>query len=220
MKPFKPPPALATNVLVGLCLVVEGVLQVLGPRVGDAVVFAWGLVPLRLSAMLNGGVPVLPAALTLLTSLFLHGGLLHLILNMVFLAWVGRYVEWVVGRSNLLLLFAAGGIAGGLAQVASAPGSAVPIIGASGAIAAVFGAYAVLFARSRASARRFLGVSVSSEAMTALWYATVWIGLQLLTGLVWSGGGLGQIAIWTHIGGFVTGLIFIQPWARGHEPRP
>ena len=218
MKPFKPPPAVATNILIGVCIAVQAAMAVGGSGFDAALVQYWGLVPARISALVQGLVPVFPAAATLLTSLFLHGGWVHLALNILFLAWVGRYVEWVVGRGVLVLLFVAGGIAGGLAQVASDAASLTPIVGASGAIAAIFGAYAVLFARSRASGRRVLGIAVSSEAMTALWYAAVWIGLQLLTGLVMNDGGIGRIAIWTHIGGFVTGLILIRPWSRGPEP--
>ncbi len=216
MKPFKPPIPIVTNVLVGLCVAVQAAVIVLGPRFGEALVFAWGLIPLRITAVLHGIVPPLPALLTLATSLFLHGGIVHLLLNMVFLAWVGRYVEWVVGRWGMLLLFVGGGIAGGLLQIASDLASPAPVVGASGAIAAIFGAYAVLFGRSRASERRILGIAISSEAMTALWFAAVWIGLQLLTGLaLGAGSGLGHIAIWTHIGGFITGLILVRPWMRG-----
>ena len=100
MKPFKPPPAIATNVLIGVCVAVQAAVLVLGPRFGDTLVIGWGLVPARIMAMFHGAVPAIPAALTLMTALFLHGGLTHLALNMVFLAWVGRYVEWVVGRGG------------------------------------------------------------------------------------------------------------------------
>ncbi len=221
MKPFKPPTPVVTNALIGVCVALQAAALVAGPGFGEAVTIGWGLVPARILAMLHGAVPVFPAVLTLVTSLFLHGGWTHLLLNMIFLAWVGRYVEWVIGRGPLLLLFIGGGIAGSLAQVASSPASPDPVVGASGAIAAIFGAYAVLFARSRASGRRILGVDISSEAMTALWYATVWIGLQLLTGLALGGdSGIGRIAIWAHIGGFLTGLVLIQAWNREPDREP
>ncbi len=219
MKPFKPPPAVATSLLIGLCVVVQVAATIGGSAFDFALAQSWGLVPARITAVLHGAVPVLPAAATLLTSLFVHGGWLHLALNVMFLAWVGRYVEWIVGRRVLVLLFVAGGVAGGLLQIATDPVAPYPVVGASGAIAAIFGAYAVLFARSRASGRRVLGIRVSADAMTALWYAMAWIGLQLLTGLVINeDSGMGRIAIWTHIGGFITGLILIQPWARAPEP--
>lgn len=215
MKPFKPPAAVATRTIVALTIAVQLALTLIGPRDGAAVSFAGALIPLRLVQGIDGPVP---APLTLITSIFLHAGWLHLALNLVFLAWVGKYVEWVIGRWRLVLLYLGGGVAGGLLQVAANPQSIGPVVGASGAIAAIFGCYAVLFARSRASGRRVFGIDVSSEAVTALWFAAVWIGLQLATGYVF--GGMGQgVAIWAHVGGFVTGLIFAQPFVRG-APEP
>ena len=93
------------------------------------------------------------------------------------------------------------------------PESTLPVIGASGAIAAVFACYAMLFARRRANARRILGIAMSSELLTALWFAAAWIGLQLLTGAAFNGQG-GGIAIWAHIGGFVAGLIIARSLSR------
>ena len=108
---------------------------------------------------------------------------------------------------------------GGLLQVAVDPAQTAPVIGASGAIAAVFGAYAVLFARSRAEPRRVLGLIISGETLTALWYAATWIGLQLLTGYAFNTGtGMTQIAIWTHIGGFLAGLLTARLWGKGPQP--
>jgi len=116
----------------------------------------------------------------------------------------------------MLALFLVGGIAGGALQVAVAPQSAGAVVGASGAIAAIFGAYAILFARSRVQPRRILGLQLSGESLTALWLAATWIGLQLLTALVFNSGG-GGFAIWTHIGGFLVGLIAGRLWGRGPQ---
>ena len=218
MKPFKPPPALATRAIVAMCLVVQVVLTLAGPRFAADAGITFGLIPLRLVSGVAAGNWRQP--LTLITSLFVHAGWMHLALNLVFFAWVGKYVEWTVGRGRFVLLYLAGGIAGGLLQVAVDPHSSGAVVGASGAIAGVFGAYAVLFARSRAAGRRVLGVDVSSEAATALWYAATWIGLQLATGYVFGNNALGMgqgVAIWAHIGGFVTGLIFAQPYVRGPQ---
>ena len=222
MKPFKPPVPLVTNSLIGLCIAVQTATAMIGGRFGEALAFNYGLVPARIMAALHGTAEPLSAALTLVTSLILHGGWLHLFFNMIFFAWVGRSVEWAAGRWVLLTLFLTGGIAGGLMQVASNTASPDPVVGASGAIAAVFGAYAVLYARQTVGARRVLGVLIASETLTALWYAAAWIGLQLLTGLVIGDSGamgLGRIAIWTHIGGFITGLVLVQPWTRRNGPR-
>lgn len=219
MKPFQPPVAVVTRGLIIACVAIELVLLVAGGQVGEYAALKAGLVPGRVTGAVIGLPGSVPAPLTLVTSLFLHAGMAHLFFNMVFLAWVGRHVEWVVGRARFLLLYLASGVAGGLLEVAVAPASAVPVIGASSAIAGVFGAYAVLFARSRAPARRVLGIAVSSEVATATWYAAVWIGLQLLIGLVFNAGtgalGVSGVAVWAHIGGFITGLIFAQPFVRG-----
>ncbi len=210
MKPFKPPPAHATRTIIAICVLLQVAVTMAGAQFAIRLSDAAGLIPARLVDGIGSG---LPAPLTLVTALFLHAGWIHLILNLVFLGWIGKYVEWVFGRWRFVGLYLAGGVAGNLLQVAVEPHGTTTILGASGAIAAVFGAYAVLFARSRASGRRVLGVEVSSEAATALWFAAVWIGLQLLTGFAFGviGGG---IAIWAHIGGFITGLVLAQPFAK------
>lgn len=218
MKPFKPPIPIATNTLIGLCVAVQAAILVGGAGFAQQLHFAAGLIPARIAAALTGTTAPLPAAFTFITHMFLHSGWLHLGLNMLFLAWVGRYVEWVTGRAALIGIFLIGGLAGGALQVIVYPASTIPVIGASGAIAAVFGAYAVLFARSRAEPRQFLGITISGEALTALWYAATWIGLQLLTGYVFNDGAGSQIAIWTHIGGFIAGLLIARLWGKGPQP--
>lgn len=220
MKPFKPPTPIATNSLIGLCVAVQGALMLGGNGFDAAVIANYGLVPARISAALAGQAPLAGALATAFTHMVLHGGLVHLGLNMLFLAWVGRHVEWVARPLGLIAIFVAGGLVGGVAQVLASPGSPAPIIGASGAIACVFGAYAVMFARSRARPRRVLGIVISGAVLTALWFAATWIGLQLLTGLAFSGPGSIGIAIWTHIGGFLTGLVLARIWGRGPDIEP
>ena len=215
MKPFKPPVPYATNGLVGLCVAIEAAVSLAGPAVNARVEMLLALIPARLTAVFAGlETPV--ALATLVSHIFLHAGWLHLGLNMVFLIWVGRYVEWVTGRWALLAIFIIGGIAGGALQVAVAPHSPGAVVGASGAIAAVFGAYAILFARSQVTPRRILGMQLSGETLNALWLAATWIGLQLLTALVFNTGD-GGFAIWTHIGGFLVGLVAGRLWGRGPQ---
>lgn len=220
MKPFKPPTPIATNTLMGVCVALQAAALLGGADFGDRLHFMAGLVPARITAALAGQLPLAPALSTFVTHMFLHSGMLHLGLNLLFLAWVGRYVEWVTGRWQMIGLFLLGGIVGGALQVVVDPVSPAIVIGASGAIAAIFGAYAVLFAQSRVRARTILGITVSGETLTALWYAAAWIGLQLLTGLVFNDGqGALHIAIWTHIGGFVTGLAVARLWGHGPQPQ-
>ena len=209
----RPPPAPVTLTIIVACLLVQIVVTVGGGLLAARLGLQAGLIPARLGGTAIGLPGSVPAALTLVTSLFLHAGWIHLALNLTFLAWVGRHVESVTGSAGFAALYIVGGIAGGLLQFIVGPGSLAPVIGASGAVAGVFGAYAVMFARSRAAAQRVLGVAVSSEVATAVWYAATWIGLQLLTAVAFNTGGQG-VAIWAHIGGFVTGLIFAQPFGR------
>ena len=203
---FAPPPAVITGAIVVLCVLVEVVLTLAGPSLRGAVGANASLIPARLTGVFVARPGAFPAVATLLTSLFLHAGWLHLIVNLTFLLWIGRHVEAVAGHLRFAAIYLLGGIAGGLLQVAVAPHSTDQVIGASGAIAGVFGAYAVLFARSRLAARRVLGVTIAGEVLTAGWYLATWIALQLLTGLAFNRGG-GGIAIWTHIGGFAVGLV-------------
>lgn len=210
---FTPPSPVVTRLIIALCVAVQLVLSFGGEAMAALTIAHGALIPAHLSGRLRSLPGDLPAPLTLITSLFLHAGWVHLLVNLTFLLWVGRHVEIVAGRRRYIALYLLSGIAGGLLQIAVAPASTVEVIGASGAIAGVFGAYAVLFARSRAKSRRVLGVPIAGEVLTALWYLATWIGLQLLTAVAFNTGE-GGIAIWTHIGGFIVGLIAAQPLAR------
>lgn len=214
MKPFRPPTAYATRAILITCVGLQLLALVMGAAFDQRLILTAGLVPARLTGEVIGLKGALPAPLTLVTHMFLHGGLVHLAMNMVFLAWVGRQVEWLLGSARLLLLFLLGGIAGGLLQVVMTPTSVVPMVGASGAISAVFATYALLFAQSGERPGRFLGIPLSGETVRALRYAALWIGLQLLTAVAFNMPGTGGIAIWSHIGGFLVGLLFGLPYVR------
>ena len=217
MKPFKPPAAHATRVILIACVAVQLLSILAGPGFAQTLMLAAGLVPARLTGDVIGLQGTVPAPLTLVTHMFLHGGLLHLAMNMVFLAWIGRQVEWLLGPIRFIMLFVLGGIAGGILQVFMTPGSIIPIVGASGAISAVFATYALLFAKAGEAPASLLGVRISGEAVLALRYAALWIGLQLLTAVAFNVPGVGGVAIWAHIGGFVAGLVFGLPLV-GHRP--
>ena len=210
---FAPPVAVVTRTIVALCVAVQLAASVGGAAVAAALARHAALIPGRLTGVLPSLPGDVPAALTPVTALFLHAGWLHLLLNLTFLGWVGRHVEIVAGRARFIGLYLVSGIAGALLQVAVAPASPEQVVGASGAIAGVFGAYAMLFARSRAGPRRVFGVTLAGEVVTALWYLATWIGLQLLTAVAFNTGD-GGIAIWTHIGGFAVGLLAGQAFAR------
>lgn len=176
-----------------------------GARTEHAYSYMAGLVPARISGemIVPGGLPVL---LTPLTATLLHGSLMHLAFNMVMLFYVGRLVEALLGPARFMLLYIVGAYVAGFTEYLVHPASPVPVIGASGAVSAVLGAYALYFGERRATAGRLL----SAEARTVLWLAASWIGLQLLMGAVLNGPGTG-IAIWAHIGGFIAGLLLARP---------
>lgn len=209
----------ATRIIILVCVGIEILFLVMGDGFARTAMYAAGLVPARVTGVIVG-LPEgpLPPALTFLTHMFLHSGWVHLAMNMVFLAWVGRQVEGLVGTGRFLLLYFAGGIAGGALQLFFTQASVVPVIGASGAISAVFAAYALIFARSGEAPATVLGLRLSGEVVRALRYASLWIGLQLLTAVAFNAPGAPGIAIWAHIGGFLAGLVAVPFLKRGYQP--
>jgi membrane associated rhomboid family serine protease len=218
MTPFEPPPARATRLILFLCVGLQLLVLLMGPGFDASVALGFGLVPARVTGEVVGMQQGAPPMATFLTYMFLHAGILHLAMNMVFLAWVGRFVEWLLGPWHLVALFLLAGIAGGVLQVLSDTGSMIPVVGASGAVSGVFATYALLFARQGEAPASILGLRLSGEVVQALRYAALWIGLQLLVAVAFNLPGAGPgggIAIWTHIGGFLVGLLYGVPWVRG-----
>lgn len=163
-----------------------------------------GFIPARLSGTVDlaGAVPVW---LTPLTATLGHAGILHLGFNLLMFVYCGRYVEDVIGGGPSAVLYVVGAYAAALAQWAAGPTSDVPMIGASGAVSATVGAYAVFFSRAEV---RAIG-PFSPFIVRVVWLAAGWIFVQSLIGL--SGTGSGQIAIAAHIGGFIGGLALARP---------
>lgn len=169
-----------------------------------------GFIPGRFgSELIAAPGTMLPFIVTPLSSAFLHAGVLHLLLNMVILIFVGRQLEGPLGSSATAFLLVAGAYAGALAQWMSDPGSLVVLIGASGAISALIAVYALIFSRSKTAA---IG-PIPGHWVRALWLAAAWIGLQMLIGVA-GGVGFGDVAIWAHIGGFLAGLLLARPLLR------
>jgi membrane associated rhomboid family serine protease len=167
-----------------------------------------GFIPLRLDGVL---VPeahgfAVPLWATPLTATLVHGGLAHVALNIVMLVFCGQAVERAIGPVGVVVLYLAGAYAAAVGHWAFGPQSVAPMIGASGAISAIVGAYALLYGERQAKA---VG-PVPAGVVHVAWLAAAWIGIQLLTGLAGFGGGA-AIAIGAHIGGFVAGLILARP---------
>ena len=204
---MKPQEAPVVTAYALACVVVFILLTFTGFQT-DAVIRA-GFIPARFGGVLI--VPpgtMVPAALTPLTSAFLHGGWLHLIFNMIMLLFIGRQLEGPLGGKAMAVLLVIGAYAGALAQWAADPALTIPMIGASGAISALLAVYALIFSRTRTAA---IG-PIPAHWVRALWLAVAWIGLQLLLGF--AGGGFGAVAIWAHVGGFVAGLLLARPLLR------
>ena len=151
---------------------------------------------------------------TLLTSMFLHGGWMHLIGNMWFLWIFGNNVEDAMGHARFLVFYLLCGLAAAGLQVALEPTSSLPMVGASGAIGGVMGAYIVLYPRVRIHTGVFLGFYFSRFSVPAVVMLGYWFLLQLLGGASSFGRAGGGVAFWAHVGGFVAGALLIKLFAR------
>jgi len=148
---------------------------------------------------------------TPLTSMFLHGGWLHLIGNMWFLWLFGNNVEDSMGHARYLIFYLISGLAAAATQTFINPSSAIPMVGASGAISGVMGAYIVLYPRVRVHMLIFLGFFITRAVVPAYLMLGYWFLLQILGGLPSLGGeDTGGVAVWAHAGGFVAGAVLIQ----------
>ncbi len=193
--------------MIALCTAVAWLVQIL-------------LFPLDLLALLGGFVParvsqnvpqleLVPAFLTPLTATFLHGDILHLAMNLLTFWFCGKIVERFIGTSGLIMLYVAGAYASAGLHYLVNMQEMQPMIGASGAISAVVGAYALLFSTSEA---RQIG-PIPAEWVRALWLAAGWVGVQWLIGTAGAASGY-NIAIAAHIGGFFAGLLLAKPLLR------
>ena len=146
----------------------------------------------------------IPEPLTFLTYMFLHAGWLHLISNMLFLWVFADNVEDAFGYFAFALFYLLCGIVGALAHVAMTPNSAAPLIGASGAVSGVIGAYVLLYPKARVWILLFFRIPLR---ISAIWVLGGWFLLQVFYVLTAVGGGEAQVAWWAHIGGFIAGLV-------------
>jgi membrane associated rhomboid family serine protease len=162
------------------------------------------------------------SVVTIFTSMFMHGGLLHIGGNMLFLWIFGNNVEDSMGRVKYLLFYLAGGLAAVALQTLVHPDAAVPTIGASGAIAAVLGAYIVLYPRARVVTLIFIILFFTIVELPALVVLGLWILLQILYGSLdlTHGGVGGGTAYFAHIGGFVFGLLVVRLLAKRRKAIP
>ncbi len=200
---------IVTVALIAACVLVYLWQTSLGPQAGQAAVYSFGFIP----AVVFEGVTLpaelvrVPAGLTLLTSMFLHGGFMHLAGNMLYLWVFGNNIEDVCGHLRFVLFYLLCGLVAALAQALPNPASEIPMIGASGAISGVLGAYLLLFPHARVRVLIPLGL-VFFTTVRAGWLLGFWFIFQLLSGLGTRPAG-GGVAFWAHVGGFIAGLALI-----------
>jgi membrane associated rhomboid family serine protease len=208
-----------TYALIGLNVAAWVFLQGLGSEpLLSASVCRLGLIPGDLLGSVDlSGIPgPLPCPVdgesnwvTVLTSMFMHGSWLHLIGNMWFLWIFGGNVEDAMGPGRFVLFYLLSGLAAAAAQVAASPESPIPMVGASGAIGGVMGAYIVLYPRVHVHLLVLLGFYATTFAVPAVAMLGYWIVLQLIGGLASAGAAGGGTAFWAHVGGFVAGAVLV-----------
>jgi hypothetical protein len=177
----------------------------------------FAVVPRAVTYGLRGQIPLVPACLPLLTSMFLHGGWLHLLGNMIYLYIFGDNVEDRLGHGRYLCFYLLCGVGSAAAQVWSSPASEIPILGASGAIAGVLGAYLLLYPRARILTIiplviLFPVIEVPAYLFLGFWFVLQFIQASLSSGAEEAGGG---VAWWAHAGGFVAGVALLPLFLLG-----
>jgi len=180
-----------------------------------ALFFRLGLIPEAITspgAWINMSIP---APLTLFSSMFVHGDLFHLGGNMLYLWIFGDNIEDVMGPFRFLAFYLLCGLGAAATQVALMPGSDVPMVGASGAIAGILGAYALLYPRAQILTLVFLLIFIRIMYLPAVLLLGIWFLMQILS----AGGGGAGVAWWAHIGGFVVGVVLVRAFAVRLTPR-
>ncbi len=201
------PPGKLTNGLIAVNVVIFLVI-LLGGMEQEAFLKG-GFFPARLSeefADVSQYGWMVPAWLTPISSAFLHSGAMHIGFNMLMLFFCGRYVEHALGPQLMAFLYLVGAYAASLSEYLFNSESMTVVVGASGAISAIFGAYALLYSRNEIKP---VG-PIPGHIVRIAWLTIFWIGIQLMIGLATSGS-MNGIAIYAHIGGFVAGLLLTRP---------
>ncbi|MCA9803112.1 MAG: rhomboid family intramembrane serine protease [Cyanobacteria bacterium HKST-UBA02] len=174
---------------------------------GPASLMNWTLVPSQFIDAFSTGDPaaLAHAVKTMFAAMFLHGGVMHLVGNMVFLFVFGRAMEARLGRFHFLVFYLISGVVAALVHIASDPTSATPMLGASGAISGVLGGYLLLWPKAKITS---YVPPIFIVQIWAWWFLAAWFVLQILPVMSASGGAGGGVAYWAHIGGYVIGFIW------------
>jgi len=202
--------------LIAMCVAAFFWQLSLGPR-GQYAVFSLGMIPAVLFNIkqLAPELVTVPAFATLFTSMFLHGGWMHLIGNMLYLWIFGNNVEDAMGHKRFIIFYLLCGTVAALAQALPNPASEVPMIGASGAISGVLGGYLLLYPHARVLVVIPLGFFLYTTRIKAGWVLGFWFLLQLISTFM-SSGQQGGVAFGAHLGGFIAGVALIPLFKHKH----
>jgi membrane associated rhomboid family serine protease len=219
-------PYVTVGILI-TCVLVYVAQHLLLSRTGTVqAAYAFGLVPAVLTGreMLPPEISVVPAWVTVFTSMFMHGGFWHLAGNMLYLWIFGNNIEDAMGHGRFLVFYLLCGVAAVCAQVLPNPGSIIPMVGASGAISGVLGAYMLLYPRARVLLGLPLGfLIVQLGRFPAIWVLAAWFVMQLVMGAASAARAVGEetqggIAFGAHIGGFIAGLLLVAIFKKRGVP--
>lgn len=188
----------------------------LGPTAGQTFVYQYGAIPAVIFGLesLPSELRAIPPSFSLITSMFLHGGFMHLIGNMLYLWIFGNNIEDAMGHFRFIVFYFFCGVIAALTHALTDPGSTIPMIGASGAISGVLGAYLLLYPRAQVMVLVPLGFFSQLMYVPAGLVLGLWFLLQLISGSVSVGRGGGGVAWFAHVGGFVAGMVLIGFFKR------
>ncbi len=211
-------PVVVVAIIVACTLVFFWQLS-LGTRGFEAIVTSLGVIPAALlgDVRLSAELYIVPPTVTIFTSMFLHGGFLHLIGNMLYLWIFGDNVEDAMGHGRFIVFYLLCGVAAALAQALPNPDSAIPMIGASGAISGVLGGYLLLYPRAQVLVLIPLGLFSRMVHLPAMLVLGLWFVLQLVNSAL-ADPGAGGVAFGAHIGGFIAGMVLLLLFKRRHVP--
>ncbi len=210
-----------TYILIGINLLVWAFIQGLGtnPSMVESVC-RFGMIPAEIIGRIDPGTRIrmgtgfscmldgIPDYHTVITSMFLHGSWFHLIGNMWFLIVFGDNVEDAMGPVRFLLFYLVCGVFAASAQMLLNPGSTIPMVGASGAISGIMGAYAILFPLAPVHLLVFIGFFITTIRIPAFFMLVYWLFIQLIGGMI--AGQSGGVAFWAHAGGFIAGIVLLR----------
>jgi membrane associated rhomboid family serine protease len=208
-----------TVAIIAACVLVYLFQAALGPQGGERIIYSLGVIPAVWldKVELSRELVLIPPKLTIFTSMFLHGGFMHLAGNMLYLWIFGNNIEDALGKLRFLLFYFLCGLVAACGQIAQDPESTIPMVGASGAISGVLGAYLLLYPHARVLVLVPLGFYMQMLKIPAGWVLGLWFLMQLLSSAM-AGTGGGGVAWFAHIGGFVAGMVLV-PFMKRRDVR-